>query len=494
MRAPEPATDGHAAEPPAGPRADAAFVERLVDAVRAADPFWLTGRVTQVVGLLIQARGPLANVGDLCLVRPKPPRTRGAHQRWVRWAPRGPRAAAGAVAERAPEPVYAEVVGFKNGEVLLLALGEMTGIAPGSEVIAVGHPFEIPVGPSLLGRVVDAFGRPIDRRGPVVAEAYYPVTTGEPPRPLDRVRISEPLPVGVRAVDACLTCGKGQRMGIFSGSGVGKSTLLGMIARNTAAAVSVVALVGERGREVREFLERDLGPEGLSRSVVVVATSDEPPLVRVKAAFTATAIAEYFRDRGQDVLLMMDSVTRFCMAQREIGLTAGEPPTTRGYTPSVFALLPRLLERTGTAHQGTITGFYTVLVDGDDMNEPVADAMRSLLDGHVVLSRRLAAQGHYPPIDILESTSRVMIDIVSPEHQAAAGVLRRLLAAYHDAEDLINVGAYRPGSNPDVDRARAMLDEIKAYLRQDVGERVPFEAARTALIRLARRSEEVRQG
>lgn len=479
MRAPEDAVASDPRlEPPALERV-ADWIARLAAVVRQVDPLWLTGRVTQVVGLLIQSRGPLANVGDLCLVRPKP--NRGRSDR-----PYG-----SGVPMRVPEPVYAEVVGFKGGEVLLLALGEMTGIAPGSEVIAVGRPFEIPVGPALLGRVVDAFARPIDRGGPIAAEAHYPVTTGEPPRPLDRVRITEPLPVGVRALDACLTCGKGQRMGIFSGSGVGKSTLLGMIARNTAADVSVVALVGERGREVREFLEEDLGPDGLARSVVVVATSDEPPLVRVKAAFAATAIAEYFRDRGHDVLLMMDSVTRFCMAQREIGLTAGEPPTTRGYTPSVFALLPRLLERTGTSHLGTITGFYTVLVDGDDMSEPVADAMRSLLDGHVVLSRRLAAQGHYPPIDLLDSTSRVMIDIVPPVHQAASVTLRRLLAAHRDAEDLINIGAYRPGSNRDVDRARAVMDELRAFLRQDVGERVPFDTARDGLISLAARSEEV---
>jgi flagellum-specific ATP synthase len=337
-------------------------------------------------------------------------------------------------------------------------------------VIAAQRLLKVTVGRQLLGRILDGVGNPIDGKGPLISNLQYPLTS-IPPNPLSRRRISEKLSVGVRAIDGLLTMGKGQRIGIMAGSGVGKSTLLGMIARNTNADISVIALVGERGREVREFIERDLGEEGLKRSVVVVATSDQPALVRIKGAMTATAIAEYFRDQGLDVILMMDSVTRFAMAQREVGLTIGEPPATRGYTPSVFAMLPKLLERAGTGEQGSITGIYTVLVDGDDMNEPIADAVRSILDGHVVLSRQIAAQNHYPAIDILNSVSRVMLEIAETRHYQAAQKLRSAMATYREAEDLINIGAYVSGSNPEIDRAIAVIDSIKKFLRQEVYER-----------------------
>jgi len=324
------------------------------------DDFQQTGKVTQIIGLTLESRGPSASIGDLCLIHP-----------------------------RNSKPIYAEVVGFREQKVLLMPLDDLTGVAPGSFVTALGRPLKVGVSPQLLGRVLDGLGRPLDGLGPVFADAFYPIS-GRSVQPLERQRIATPLTVGVRAIDGLLSCGKGQRLGIFAGSGVGKSTLLGMMARNTDADVNVIALIGERGREVREFLERDLGPEGLARSVVVTATSDQPALVRLKGALVATTIAEYFRDSGKDVLFMMDSVTRFALAQREIGLAIGEPPATRGYTPSVFALLPKLLERTGPGKVGTITGFYSVLVEGDDMNEPIADAVRGILDGHIVLSRHLA--------------------------------------------------------------------------------------------------------
>lgn len=403
------------------------------------------GRVTQVVGLTIEADGPGVNIGQLCRIRPA-----GGGQ-----------------------PILAEVVGFRAARTILMPLGEMDGVGPGCEVISTGQALTVQVGRDLLGRVLDGLGRPLDGRGSAASEGAYPVN-GQPPNPITRPRISAPLPVGVRAIDGLLTCGRGQRLGIFAGSGVGKSTLLGMIARNTEADVNVIALVGERGREVRDFLERDLGPDGLKRSVVVVATSDQPALIRIKAAFVATAIAEFFRDQGLDVLLMMDSVTRFAMAQRELGLAIGEPPATRGYTPSVFALLPRLLERSGTAERGTITGIYTVLVEGDDMNEPIADAVRGILDGHIVLARALAAQNHYPAIDVLASVSRVMIEIVPPEQTAAAGRLRAALATYREASDLINIGAYVAGSNPEIDRALNVIEPINEFLRQGIYEQAPF--------------------
>jgi flagellum-specific ATP synthase len=383
-----------------------------------------------------------------------------------------------------PEPVLAEVVGFRDSKVLIMPLGEMMGIGAGSDVVALGTPLEIGVGDQLLGRVLDGLGHPIDGKGPILTERRLEVTAAPPP-PLSRKRIVEPLALGVRAIDGPLTCGKGQRVGIFAGSGVGKSTVLGMIARNTAADVNVIALVGERGKEVLDFIERDLGEEGLRRSVVIVSTSDQPALVRIKAAFVAMTVAEYFRDQGLDVTFMMDSVTRFAMAQREVGLAIGEPTTTRGYTPSVFALLPKLLERAGTSDKGTITGLFTVLVDGDDLNEPVADAVRSCLDGHIVLSRQLAAANHYPAIDLLQSVSRVMPDVVSKEHYGAASALRDVLATYREAEDLVNIGAYVPGSNPRVDVALAKIDGARAFLKQGIHEAASFDDSVAALARLS---------
>jgi len=352
-------------------------------------------------------------------------------------------------------------------------LGDRNGIEPGSEVVASGREAMAPVGEGLLGRVIDGLGRPLDGKPPIEAEGEYPLFNA-PPAPLERARISEPLALGVRAVDAAITCGKGQRLGIFAGSGVGKSTLLGMFARNTSADVNVIALVGERGREVREFIEKDLGPEGLKRSVVVVATSDQASLVRLKGAFLATAIAEYFRDTGRDVLLMMDSLTRLAMAQREGGLAIGEPPTTRGYTPSVFSMMPKLLERAGNSSLGSITGLYAVLVEADDMNEPVADAARSILDGHIVLARELATMNHYPAIDVLASVSRVMVDVADEAHIRAAARMREALSIYREAADLINIGAYVPRSNPKIDWARTMIDGINAFLKQGINEKADF--------------------
>ncbi len=408
----------------------------------------VNGRVEQVVGLVIESTGPAASVGEACWITP---------------------------ADGKGEMVLAEVVGFRQHRVLLMPLGEMRGLGPGSEVVPTGQAFRIPVGECLLGRVIDAMGKPMDGKGSLGPEpASYPIHR-EPPSPMERRRITRPMPTGVRAIDALLTLGEGQRLGIFSGSGVGKSTLLGMIARNTEADVNVIALVGERGREVKDFLERDLGTEGLKRSVVVVATSDQPSLIRIQAALVATAVAEYFRDQGKRVMLMMDSVTRFAMAQREVGLAIGEPPATKGYTPSVFALLPKLMERAGTtAHQGSITALYTILVEADDMNEPVADTCRSILDGHVVLSRDLAAQNHYPAIDVLNSVSRVMRDIVTKEQSDAAGKMRSILATYKGAEDLISIGAYVKGSNPKVDEALQKLDAVQGFLRQSREDRAPW--------------------
>jgi len=421
-------------------------LSRYFQALRRLDAVRVNGKVSQVIGLVIESLGPPAQIGERCLIH----------------------------YNRTRPPVDAEVVGFRDNKVLLMPLGEMEGIKPGSEVVATGHPLSVPVGDELLGRVFDGLGHPMDGGPEILAGAFYPINAS-PPHSLKRKRITEALQLGIRAIDGLLTCGKGQRLGIFAGSGVGKSTILGMIARNTKADVNVIALTGERGREVRDFIERDLGEEGLKRSVLVVATSDQPALVRVKAAFVATTMAEYFRDQGRDVMLMMDSVTRFAMSQREIGLAIGEPPTTRGYTPSVFALLPRLLERAGTSEKGTITGLYTVLVDGDDMNEPIADAVRGILDGHIVLSRALAAQNHYPAVDILNSVSRVMPDITGPEHRQAAAQLRSVLASFKEAEDLINIGAYVPGSNPRIDYARERIEAVNAFLRQDVEEQSPYE-------------------
>jgi flagellum-specific ATP synthase len=409
------------------------------------DPVRQNGRVTQVIGLVIESAGPNAMIGEICDIY---------YDRACYYDPEKP-------------PIKAEVVGFRQNHVLLMPLGVMEGIKPGSEVVATRQTQQVMVGMELLGRMLDGLGRPMDGGGELDLPRTYPVNAA-PPNAVTRPRVSQILQTGVRALDGCLTVGMGQRMGIFSGSGVGKSTLLGMIARNTNADVNVIALVGERGREVRDFVEDSLGIEGVGRSVVVVATSDQPALIRIKAALTATAIAEYFRDQGANVMLMMDSVTRLAQAQREVGLAIGEPPATRGYTPSVFALLPRLLERAGTASDGngSITGLYTVLVDGDDMNEPVADAVRGILDGHVVLSRELAHRGHYPAIDVLQSISRVMPQVAPPEQMDSTNTLRDIMATYKNAEDLINIGAYVDGSNPKIDRARARIDAVNLFLRQ----------------------------
>lgn len=417
-----------------------------LDRVAGLDPVRKEGKVAQVVGLVVESFGPQASLGELCRI------TLGNGR-----------------------PVLlAEVVGFRDDRILLMPLGPLEGVRPGTPVVATGEVLGVRVGPELLGRVLDGLGNPIDGKGPLLAK-HRANLDANPPNPLTRMRIRDALPLGVRAMDSLLTCGNGQRIGIFAGSGVGKSTLLGMIARNAKADLNVIALIGERGREVREFLERDLGPEGLARSVVVVATSDQPALQRLKGAFVATAIAEYFRDQGANVIMMMDSVTRFAMAQREVGLAVGEPPATKGYTPSVFALLPRLLERSGTSEVGAITALYTVLVEGDDTNEPIADTVRGILDGHVILSRDMAAQNHYPAIDVLGSVSRVMTEIVPEAQLAAAAKLRETLAVYREARDLINIGAYARGSNVAIDQAIERIDRVNAFLRQGVHEAAPFE-------------------
>lgn len=429
-------------------------LRRLAAAVRRASPWRREGEVHRVVGLLLESRGLVAEVGSLCRIA----------------RPQG--------------QVLAEVVGFRGGNALLMPLGDVAGIATGTPVEALDRTLTVPAGRQLLGRVLDALGRPLDGLGPLPETRRVPVHH-DPPPPLARPPIREPLPVGVRAIDGLLTCGRGQRVGIFAGSGVGKSTLLGMIARGARADAAVVALVGERGREVREFVERDLGPEGLSRAVVVVATSDQPPLLRIKAALTATAIAEGLRDEGLHVVLLMDSVTRFAMALREVGLAVGEPPATRGYTPSVFAQLPRLLERAGPAERGSITGFYTVLVEGDDLEEPVSDAIRAILDGHVVLSRRLADFGHYPAVDVLASVSRVMPLVQGEPYLTAAARVRAWLGAYRDGEDLVQIGAYRRGTHPLLDEALDRWPAIEAFLRQRPREEAPFADTLQRLAELA---------
>jgi flagellum-specific ATP synthase len=428
-------------------------------ALRDADLHRRHGRVKDLIGLIIEASGLEAEVGEVCTID----------------------------TGRGRSSVPAEVVGFRNGRTLLMALGEAEGIGPGARVSATGRQLSVDVSDELLGRALDGLGRPIDGGGPLgmTGPVRSRSVLAPPPDPLERPRIHERVSLGVRALDALVPCGQGQRLGIFAGSGVGKSSLLGMIARSTSASVNVICLVGERGREVREFIERDLGPEGLARSVVVVATSDQPALVRIKAAFTATTIAEHFRDKGLDVMLMMDSVTRFAMAQREVGLAIGEPPATRGYTPSVFALLPKLLERSGTARTGSITGLYTVLVDGDDMNEPIADAVRSILDGHVVLSRDLAHAGHYPAIDVLASVSRLVGEVVTPGVRAAGNDVRRLMAAYREKADLIAIGAYQQGTDPLTDAAILARNPIDGFLRQAVDAPSSADEADAALTQLA---------
>jgi flagellum-specific ATP synthase len=409
------------------------------------------GKVVNVVGLTIESAGPDARLGDICQIFPE---------------------------EETIPPIQAEVVGFKDKKTLLMPYGAVDGIGLGSIVQNTGYPLTVRVSNTLLGKSLDGLGRPVD--GSQIQGAAYPVEAA-PPDPMSRTIIDTVLPLGVRAVDGLITVGKGQRIGIFAGSGVGKSTLMGMFARNTKADINVIALIGERGREVREFIERDLGAEGMKRSVVVVATSDRPALERNKAAKAATAIAEYFRDQGKDVLLMMDSLTRFSMAQREIGLASGEPPVSRGYPPSVYSEMPKLLERAGRAAKGSITGLYTVLVDGDDFNEPITDTARSILDGHIMLSRKLGHKNHYPAIDILQSISRCMSQIADPAHKKAAGKLKNVMATYNEAEDLINIGAYKKGSNTEIDYAISKIGEVNTYLRQDVMEKVDFAQAVGAL-------------
>lgn len=404
------------------------------------------GKVAKVVGLTIESIGPMAKLNDLCLIRSN--------------------SAAGVV--------KAEVVGFRDDRVLLMPYDNVEGVGLGSWVENTGAPLQVPVSEELLGLTLDGVGEPMNADSLRADCAHYSVEAA-PPDPLSRKIIDEVLTLGVKAVDGLLTIGKGQRIGIFAGSGVGKSTLMGMFARNTKADINVIALIGERGREVREFIERDLGEEGMRRSVVVVATSDKPALIRKKAAQTATAIAEYFRDQGKDVLLMMDSLTRFSMAQREIGLASGEPPVSRGYPPSVYAQMPKLLERAGNSDRGSITGLYTVLVDGDDFNEPITDTARGILDGHIVLSRQMAQKNHYPAIDILQSISRVMSSIITKEHKVAAGKMKQVLATYQEAEDLINIGAYKAGSNPDIDFAIDKIRAVNAFLQQQTDEKFTFE-------------------
>lgn len=416
-----------------------AILQKYTPIIHATRSVETVGRISQVVGMVLESNGPQAPIGEVCILR-----------------------------NRAGQEVSrSEIVGFRDNKILSMVLGDFAGIEPGMEIVASGSTLTATVGNGLLGRVLDGLGNPMDGKGPLPDTSLRSIYA-QPPNPLTRKRITEPMATGVRAIDSVLTLGKGQRVGIFAGSGVGKSTLLGMIARNATSDVNVIALIGERGREVRDFIEEDLGEEGLKRSVVIVATSDMPALVRVKAPLIATAIAEFFRDEGLDVMLMMDSVTRLALAQREIGLTIGEPPTTKGYTPSVFALLPKLMERAGTSDLGTITALYTVLVEGDDMNEPIADAARGILDGHIVLSRRLAALGHYPAIDILESVSRVMKDVITPQHRSAAQGMKEVLAAYREAEDMISVGAYQKGSNPLVDKAIELRPHTRKFFRQVV--------------------------
>jgi flagellum-specific ATP synthase len=427
-------------------------IERLRTAVQEAPKFRLFGRVEKVIGLIIESNGPVASIGHLCHV--------STHD------------SDGNIRE-----IPVEVVGFRGSQTLLMPLGDLDGIRAGDLVHGTGEFMQVPVGESLLGRILDGIGQPLDDKPAPICEFHYP-TMASPPNALQRRMIKDPLPTGVRAIDGLMTLCEGQRVGIFAGSGVGKSTLLGMIARNAQADINVICLVGERGREVREFIENDLGEEGLAKSVIICATGDMPALMRIKAAFTATAIAEGFRDMGKSVLLMMDSVTRFAMAQREIGLAVGEPPSAKGYTPSVFALLPRLMERAGMGPKGAITALYTVLVEGDDQNDPIADATRGILDGHLVLSRALTSRGHYPPIDVLQSLSRTMPFAVSPDQIIKANEFRELMAAYKDVEDLVSIGAYKRGSKPISDRAIDCQEGINRYLRQDKSDFSTYEESR----------------
>jgi flagellum-specific ATP synthase len=449
----------------APPPASSGRLGHFIDRVKCCRLFEHRGRVKQVIGLVIESEGPLVAVGEVCRIQSPRPQT----------------------------SALAEVVGFRNHHVLLMPLGETQGIHPGSEVISLGRPLQAPVGEALLGRVIDGLGHPLDDRGPVEATLNVPLNL-LPPHPLKRQRITRPFSTGVRALDTFVPCGRGQRLGIFAGSGVGKSTLLGMIASRAESDVNVIALIGERGREVREFLEKDLNENGRRKSIVVVATSNQPALARLRGAFLAMAIAEYFREAGRNVLLMMDSVTRFAMAQREIGLAVGEPPATRGYTPSVFSLLPQLLERAGTGEHGAITGLFTVLVEADDMNDPIADAVRSILDGHLVLTRELATQNHYPAIDVLESVSRLVRDLTTLEQQELAGAAREMLAIYRKNQDLIHIGAYPAGSNVAIDRAIQLHEPLRQFLRQAAHEGFPAQESWGLLARTMAKLNEMRPG
>ncbi|QHE52191.1 flagellar protein export ATPase FliI [Pontibacillus sp. HMF3514] len=436
-------------------------VDELLEDIEQLDTFKRYGKIHRVVGLMIESKGPEASVGEVCVIHSSP---------------------------KKGEKILAEVVGFHNENVLLMPYAEINYIAPGCLVEATGNPLQVKVGRGLVGQVIDSLGNSLFEDPLPKGLTPYP-TEQSPPNPLARPRIQEPIQVGVRSIDTLLTTGKGQRVGIFAGSGVGKSTLMGMIARNSGADINVIALIGERGREVREFIEKDLGEEGLKKSIVVVATSDQPALMRIKGAYTATAISEYFRDIGYDVNLMMDSVTRVAMAQREVGLATGEPPTTKGYTPSVFAILPKLLERTGTNQSGTITAFYTVLVDGDDLNEPIADTVRGILDGHFVLERRLAEQGQFPAINVLKSISRVMNQITTEAHQEAAEQFRSLLATYEENQELIQIGAYKKGASREVDEAIQYYPHILSFLKQGVHDGVEQEEAIQQLVELLGRGD-----
>ncbi len=428
-----------------------------INKVKEVETMQAYGKVVEIIGLIIEADGPKSSIGDLCYIYKDDSKTK---------------------------KIMAEVVGYRSNRILLMPLSSMEGIMAGAPVINTGSNMKIKVSEAMLGRVLDGLGEPIDGYGDIVPEKLYS-TNAEFINPLMRKPIDEPLSLGIRAIDGFITVGKGQRMGIFAGSGVGKSTTLAMMAKNTTADVNVIALIGERGREVREFIENTMGPEGMKRSVVICATSEQPSLVKIKAAFVACAIAEFFRDKGKDVLFMLDSVTRIALAQREVGLAVGEPPATRGYTPSVFALMPKILERAGINEKGTITGLYTVLVEGDDFNEPISDTARSILDGHIVLSRDLAHKNHYPAIDVLESISRVMSNIATKEHKMSAGFIRNLLATYKKNEDLINIGAYAKGSDPLCDKAIALKEKIDNYLIQDVNDGTSYEVAIGELLKIA---------
>lgn len=430
-------------------------LEKYSEIIKKTNPMREIGKVTEIIGLTIEADGPQSSIGDLCYI----------------------------YNNFDSEPIWSEVVGFKLGKILLMPLGSMEGLQPGAIVVNTGSAMKLKVGEQLLGRVLDGLGRPIDNLGEINSQNLRS-TDAEAINPLKRRRITEPLSLGIKSIDGFITVGKGQRLGIFAGSGVGKSTTLGMMAKNTSADLNVIALIGERGREVREFIENTLGTEGMKKTVVVAATSEQPAVVKIKAACVATTIAEYFRDSGRDVLFMLDSLTRISMAQREVGLAIGEPPATRGYTPSVFALMPKILERAGSNDKGTMTGLYTVLVEGDDFNEPISDTARSILDGHIMLSRDMAHKNHYPAVDVLQSISRVMPEVTTPEHRKAAGNLRNLLAVFKKNEDLISIGAYVKGSDPKCDKAIAMMDKINAFLQQSTSDKFLYEEIVEELVKL----------